>query len=47
MVTSASQNSVPDLDIPVVSAIQSNFWDALRVARVGDNCPGYGSLFSH
>ena len=36
-----------DLGKPVVSAIQVTFWDALRVAQVGDDCPGFGSLFGH
>lgn len=36
-----------DLGVPVVSAIQCTFWDALRLASVGDNCPGFGSLFAH
>jgi maleate isomerase len=34
-----------DLGIPVASAIQSSFWQSLRIAGVKDNCPGFGSLF--
>jgi maleate isomerase len=34
-----------DLGKPVVSAIQATFWDALRLAGVADDCPGFGSLF--
>ena len=34
-----------DLDIPVVSAIQASFWDALRIAGVGASKPGFGRLF--
>ena len=36
-----------DLGIPVVSAIQATFWDAMRLAGVGDKVKGFGSLFSH
>ncbi len=34
-----------DLGIPVASAIQSSFWQSLRIAGVKDPCPGFGSLF--
>lgn len=34
-----------DLGIPVVSAIQASFWDALRVAGVRASKPGFGRLF--
>lgn len=36
-----------DLGIPVVSAIQSSFWHALGLARVGAKVTGFGSLFDH
>lgn len=34
-----------DLGIPVVSAIQSSFWDAIRIAGVKASKPGFGRLF--
>jgi maleate isomerase len=34
-----------DLGIPVVSAIQASFWDALRLAGVRASKPGFGRLF--
>ncbi|WP_074257582.1 maleate cis-trans isomerase family protein [Vannielia litorea] len=34
-----------ELGKPVVSAVQSSFWHALRLAGVEDDCPGYGQLF--
>ena len=36
-----------DLGRPVVSAIQATFWDALRIAGVGEQVQGFGSLFQH
>ena len=36
-----------DLGRPVVSAIQATFWDALRIAGVGEQIQGFGSLFQH
>ena len=36
-----------DLGRPVVSAIQATFWDALRIAGVGEHIHGFGSLFQH
>jgi maleate isomerase len=36
-----------DLGKPVVSAVQATFWDALRIAGVGDRVTGFGSLFAH
>lgn len=36
-----------DLEIPVVSAIQASFWDALRLAGVKASKPGFGRLFAH
>ena len=36
-----------DLGRPVVSAIQATFWDALRIAGVGERIEGFGSLFQH
>jgi len=36
-----------DLGKPVVSAVQATFWDALRLAGVGDHVKGFGSLFEH
>ena len=36
-----------DLGIPVVSAIQASFWDALRLAGVRDSRSGFGRLFDH
>ena len=36
-----------DLGRPVVSAIQATFWDALRIAGVGEPVQGFGSLFQH
>ena len=32
---------------PVISANQAAFWLALRMAGIGDDLPGYGSLFKH
>jgi maleate isomerase len=34
-----------DLGVPVVSAIQASFWDALRLAGVSDSKRGFGRLF--
>jgi len=34
-----------ELGKPVVSAVQSSFWHALRLAGIEDDCPGYGQLF--
>ena len=34
-----------DLGVPVVSAIQASFWDALRLAGVRVSKPGFGRLF--
>lgn len=34
-----------DLGVPVVSAIQASFWDALRLADVRASKPGFGRLF--
>ena len=34
-----------DLGVPVVSAIQCSFWDALRLAGVKSSKPGFGRLF--
>ena len=34
-----------DLGVPVVSAIQASFWDALRLAGVRASKPGFGRLF--
>jgi maleate isomerase len=36
-----------DLGIPVVSAIQASFWDALRLAGVRASKPNFGQLFGH
>ena len=36
-----------DLGVPVVSAIQATFWDALRLAGVGESLAGFGSLFEY
>lgn len=36
-----------DLGVPVVSAIQASFWDALRIAGVRASRPGFGRLFEH
>jgi maleate isomerase len=36
-----------DLGIPVVSAVQASFWDALRLAGVRASKPGFGRLFDH
>ena len=36
-----------DLDVPVVTANQATFWDALRLAGVRDRVKGFGSLFEH
>ena len=36
-----------DLGVPVVSANQATFWDALRLAGVRDRVKGFGSLFEH
>ena len=36
-----------DLGRPVISAVQATFWDALRIAGVGENIEGFGSLFRH
>lgn len=36
-----------DLGVPVVSAIQASFWDALRIAGVRASRSGFGSLFRH
>jgi maleate isomerase len=36
-----------DLGVPVVSAIQVSFWDALRLAGVKESKPGFGRLFDH
>lgn len=36
-----------DLGRPVVSAIQATFWDALRIAGVGERIEGFGSLFQY
>jgi maleate isomerase len=35
-----------DLGVPVVSAIQASFWDALRLAGVRDSKAGFGRLFA-
>src|SRR5262249_27112112 len=35
-----------DLGIPVATAIQSSFWQCMRIAGVKDPCPGFGSLFT-
>ena len=44
-----SVGAIPDLErdlgIPVVSAIQASFWDALRLAGVRASKPGFGRLF--
>lgn len=34
-----------DLGIPVVSAVQASFWNALRTAGVNDRVQGFGQLF--
>ena len=36
-----------DLGVPVVTAIQSSFWHALALARVGATVSGFGRLFAH
>ncbi len=36
-----------DLKIPIVSAIQVSFWDALRLAGVRASKPGFGRLFDY
>jgi maleate isomerase len=36
-----------DLGLPVVTAIQATFWDALRLAGVKDHVRDFGSLFAH
>ena len=36
-----------DLGVPVVSANQATFWDALRLSGVRDRVVGFGSLFEH
>jgi len=36
-----------ELGKPVVSAVQSSFWHALRLGGVADDCLGYGALFQH
>ena len=36
-----------DLRRPVVTAIQATFWDALRIAGVGESVHGFGCLFDY
>ena len=36
-----------DLGVPVVSANQATFWDALRLSGVRDRVKGFGTLFEH